>query len=94
MGLKPPSAAVIQKVMVVSDWRKSFEKEGEVRIGKVNASKPSMRHRKLQTLSKPQAPVICGISWEAGCVPAQRQPVYRRHEPDSGFSEGTREELT
>lgn len=35
------SAAVVQKIMVVSDWRKVGRKGRQVRVEKVNESEPS-----------------------------------------------------
>jgi hypothetical protein len=59
----------------------------------MSASEPSSRHRKaLLTLSKPRAPLSCGKSLEVICELTKRQPVYRRHELNSGFG-GERENL-
>ena len=38
----------------------------------------------VKALSKPRELGILGISLAATCLLARRQPVYRRHEPDTG----------
>ena len=59
----------------------------------MSASEPSIRHRKtFLTLSKPRAPLSRGTSLGVICIPTRRQPVYRRHELNSGFG-GERENL-
>jgi hypothetical protein len=54
---KPGSAAASRKSAVVSDCRKIGPRDRKVRTAKVNASEPSMTHRKSKTLSEPRGAV-------------------------------------
>ena len=52
----------------------------------MSESEPLVTHRnRLQTLSKRVAGGSARMSSEGTCVPAERQPVFRRHEPITGF---------
>lgn len=45
-----------------------------------------MTHRYMEkALSKPGTPMSPGISRDDICLRARRQPVYRRHELNTGF---------
>jgi len=39
-----------------------------------------------KVLSKPGSTISSGISRDATCLRARRQPVYRRHDLNTGFS--------
>ena len=53
----------------------------------MSESEPLVTHRNgLQTLSKRVVGSSTRTSSEETCVPTERQPVFRRHEPIAGFN--------
>jgi hypothetical protein len=83
-GFKPPRAATPKRRggerlgKVIARWQVCAEEMSE--------SKPSMTHRYcLKGLSKPGLSIGSGTSREGACVRSRRQPVYRRHELNTGF---------
>jgi hypothetical protein len=52
----------------------------------MSESEPLMTYRNAQKLSKPEAPIISGISSRGVWLLREWQPVYRRHDLGSGFA--------
>ena len=52
----------------------------------MSASEPLVTDRKRQTLSKPGALLISGTSLRGTWVLRKWQPVYRRHDLETGFT--------
>ena len=53
----------------------------------MSESEPLVTHRNgLQTLSKRVVVSSTRMSLEETCLPTERQPVFRRHEPIAGFN--------
>jgi len=74
------------KGVVVSDRWKRRRYRRQVGIEKMSESKPSEdASLRTQTLSKPRSPSSLGISLEDTCLLSRWQPVYRRHELNTGF---------
>ena len=82
-GIKPPSAAVLRKGMVVSDYGKGVDKASGRNLG-------DERKRTVDDASKGEDVVETGESSSSGmsskvtCLLIGRRPVYRRHDLDSG----------
>ena len=52
----------------------------------MSESEPPRTHRYyLKALSKPGLTIGSGMSWDGTCLRSRWQPVYRRHELNTGF---------
>jgi hypothetical protein len=83
-GFKPANAAVFkrhggERLVKRLPKRESGVYQEDER--KRTVDDPSLE---VKALSKPRELGILGISLAATCLLARRQPVYRRHEPDTG----------
>lgn len=83
-GVKPPGAAAFRKGVVVSDHGKGVLKASGVSQGDERKRTVEYASKRMIDVVKTGERSSSGISPEVTCLPIGRQPVYRRHDPDSG----------
>ena len=83
-GPKPPGAAAFRKGVVVSDHVKGVLKASGVSRGDERKRTADDASKRMIDVVKTGGRSSSGVSPEVTCLPTGRQPVYRRHDLDSG----------